>query len=429
MKKQFTSLLTKGARGWGILSIFIIIFTFVFVGGLAHADSTSTSTTTDSIALKTAKLQQVSATVASIKTSVDQARTQIHGLIEQSISDAIKKIVSQNPPTHGLAEHLNAVVEAPRQALLKNVDDGLSGFATMTPARIKSLSGVISSGLKNIQKSLDADPASNVSGSNQAGVNNQDLALAGINLLNHEQDINAVLDSLANTVESQYKELGDQQGSLLFKDSNGDGISDYEKIFVYGIDPNKQSPTTLYEGKKITAGEKVLLGFDPTQAGLVKINPEDVKVSTAPVSQAYKVSAVALNTEKKIVLNGQALPNGFVTLYIYSTPIVVTVKANADGEWQYILDKELENGNHTVYTAAVNNTGKILAKGNVFAFAKTADAATESALPPDNISTDVSRPGVFSNNNLLIVLSIVAVLVIIALLIMGITSRNQKENK
>lgn len=167
---------------------------------------------------------------------------------------------------------------------------------------------------------------------------------------------------------------------LLYKDTNKDGISDYDSLYVYNIDPVKLSPTTEYEGKKITAGEKIFLGFDPTQTAFVKIGHEDPRGSSAKEMPTYKVDRVALTSDKQVTFKGRALPNSFVTIYIYSNPVIVTVKTDASGEWQYTLDKDLEDGQHTVYTATVNNTGKILAQSAPFAFEKTAESVT--LIPP-----------------------------------------------
>jgi hypothetical protein len=75
-----------------------------------------------------------------------------------------------------------------------------------------------------------------------------------------------------------------------------------------------------------------------------------------------------------LVFEGRALPNSFVTLYIFSTPVVVTVKTDEQGNWRYTLDTELEDGSHNLYVAMVNNNGRIVAKSPPVPFVKTAEA-------------------------------------------------------
>jgi len=212
---------------------------------------------------------------------------------------------------------------------------------------------------------------------------------------------------------------------LVYKDSNNDGISDYDSVHIYNIDPIKPSPISTLEDKKITAGEKVLLGFDPSKNDLVKIFPEEPQNSIAPQINTYKVENVSLNQDKKIEISGSALPNSFVTIYIYSTPIILTVKTNSDGEWNYTLDKELDDGKHTIYTATVANTGKILAKSNGFLFTKTAEAATLESVMPVQTSSNTSKPGIINIKSILIFLVLFLAIIAIVFILIGVNSRKR----
>jgi hypothetical protein len=237
------------------------------------------------------------------------------------------------------------------------------------------------------------------------------------------QTVANTFENIQATVEApkQMEAFKAQGGDLLYKDSNNDGISDYDSIHVYGLDPVKPTITTVYEGKEITAGEKITLGFDPSKKDLVKVIPEEPKISQAKVVSVYKVEEVKLSAEKNLIITGRAMPNSFVTIYIYSTPIIVTVKTDVNGEWQYTLNKELENGKHEVYTATVNNTGKILAKSSAFTFVKTAEAATLETLPlAQNLAEE--KPNILSRYVYLIG-GIFLTILLLVLVIIGINSR------
>lgn len=214
---------------------------------------------------------------------------------------------------------------------------------------------------------------------------------------------------------------------LVFQDTNKDGISDYDSKYVYNIDPVKPSPTSTYEGKSINAGEKILLGFDPGKKELEKVVVEEPATSKSDVVvPSYKVREVALTEKKEVTLKGQALPNSFITLYIYSTPIMVTVKTDSNGEWQYTLDKELENGNHTVYTATVNNTGNIVAKSTPFTFVKTAEAVTLQDLTPIESSTSttmVERPVFLQTKNIFFLGIVLLMIIGVILVLIGLFSK------
>ena len=133
---------------------------------------------------------------------------------------------------------------------------------------------------------------------------------------------------------------------------------------------------------------------------------------------------------EKIRLNPQLVYTFIIALlitgafiYIYSTPVIVTVKTDKDGEWHYVMDKELESGEHTVYTATVNNTGKILAQSSGFQFVKTAEAATLGSLPSIQVTSEVQKPGLF-NPGILMTIGVMFLIVIISSLIaIGVYSK------
>ena len=117
-------------------------------------------------------------------------------------------------------------------------------------------------------------------------------------------------------------------------------------------------------------------------------------------------------------------------MYIYSTPIVVTIKTDSNGEWQYLLDKELENGNHTVYTATVNNTGNIVAKSSGYLFTKTAEAITFQDLPLADASVNVAKPGLLDGASLYLAIASFVLIVISVIVLIGVISKknNQTQN-
>ena len=105
-----------------------------------------------------------------------------------------------------------------------------------------------------------------------------------------------------------------------------------------------------------------------------------------------KEEATTTSSEEKLPVfkefinfSGKALPNSFVTLYIFSNPVVVTVKTDISGTWTYTLDQELENGNHELHLAVVDAGGKILVKSPSVPFVKRAEAVEFTPLNP-NIS-------------------------------------------
>ncbi len=349
------------------------------------------------------KIQDISQVVDETKTAIDDAKASLIKIID----DAIASVLKDSDPVD-LATTTQELSNI-REGLLAKIDERLAGLTAITPEQILALKADISLGLRDIRtKATAQNTASTTAAIYESG------------------SVTKELDALKVTIADNSKAMKAQGGDLLFKDTNKDGISDYDSKNVYHIDPIKPSPVSVYNGQTVTAGQKVLLGFDPKQTTLVRVVPEQPASTTAPVTSVYKVAQVKLTEDKKVAITGKALPNSYVTIYIYSTPTIVTVKANSDGEWQYTMDKELDSGQHTVYTASVNNSGKILARSQAFVFTKTAEAATLGSVPPVVIS-DTTKPGLFDNVHIYVLVMALAAIIVIILLAVGYSIRDQNK--
>jgi len=353
------------------------------------------------------KAENLGLIVEKLNTEVISSKEQLTKTINQNVTD----IISTNEVSNQETDIVK--INTLHNELLTKIDSSLSTSATVTPARIDNLKTEINKGISDIKsatgKDMKAEETNDTSSENIANT----------------------LDTLSETVRNTFQTLSNEGGDLLYKDSNQDGISDYESIYVYNIDPNIPTPVSTYQGRTINASEKILLGFDPTESELVKVNKEEPIWSSASVVSTYKVKNVALTADKKeVVLKGQALPNSFITLYIYSTPIIVTVKTNSDGEWEYILDKELENGEHTVYVATVNNSGNIVAKSSGFLFTKTAEAVTLSNIPIAEASVNTQgtdKPSLFKDYNFYGIILVVILFLVLMIILTGMTVKTIKK--
>jgi hypothetical protein len=204
-----------------------------------------------------------------------------------------------------------------------------------------------------------------------------------------EEEVVKKLDELEVVIQERREVLKDRVGEDVFEDTDNDGISNYDEVHIYNTDPS--NPDTDNDG--FFDGAEILGGYNPLSAASeAVVEYEEPRTAGFIEDEIFVVEEVEVIEKKKdtqgveraekIQLKGKAPANSFITLYIYSDPIVVTVKTDADGNWVYELDKELEDGSHEVYVAITDNAGRIYAKSRPLPFVKEAAAVTidEAAL-------------------------------------------------
>jgi chitodextrinase len=235
-------------------------------------------------------------------------------------------------------------------------------------------------------------------------------------------------------VEKVENIIQERTPDAFLSDTDTDEISDYDETNIYGTDPKVKDT----DGDGLSDSMEILAGTNPLEKNISPVAYEDPKTNT--VSAVASTSVFALEKAEAIyspgiggeqekitgvTLEGKALPNSFVTLYIFSTPVVVTVKTDAVGRWTYTVDKELENGKHTMYVAMTESSGKIIAKSAPNPFVKTAEAVTlGSFIPSANANASANR-GFFHGNLLWLSLGLIALSVLAGVAVLGILTKRK----
>jgi len=206
-------------------------------------------------------------------------------------------------------------------------------------------------------------------------------------------------ERLLNRIEfTRGGDTEDSNGPL--RDSDNDGISDYDEANIYDTDPLSSDS----DGDGYIDGVEILAGFDPRDSSRESVikyeDPRDYGVVNADLFSVSKIEVAEVDSEDetetglqgKVSLEGRSLPGAFITIYIFSTPIVVTIKVDKEGSWKYTMDKELEDGEHEVYVAMTDSGGAVIAKSNPIPFVKEARAITvdEALLSLEVDSTQLS---------------------------------------
>ena len=249
--------------------------------------------------------------------------------------------------------------------------------------------------------------------------------------------------ALLHAKDEEAKLLVERVGARAFIDSDGDTLSDYDEVNIYHTDPALADTDhdgvpdnveieehTNPHGEKPGAGE----GTTSAQAMHEAVKFEDPLITGVEKKDLLSVNNVQVaevgtdergtSTAKKLFLSGRALPNSYVTLYIFSSPIVVTVRADASGAWTYTLDKELPDGSHQAISAVTDEGGHILAKSEPLPFVKVAAAVSvgSNALLPSNVT-----PGFFTGASLYAFIAMLIGLIGLAFSIIGFVVKGRTE--
>ncbi len=251
-----------------------------------------------------------------------------------------------------------------------------------------------------------------------------------------DQHLERSVAELEERTEKNETIIKERIGDKAIKDGDNDGLSDYDEVNLYNTDPFSADT----DGDGFIDSTEILSGYDPLSSKpetlIAYESPKDVGSLREDILTVDTISTVAdeIGTgsedykPKSAIISGKGLPNSYVTLYIFSTPIVVTVKTDANGTWSYIFDKELEEGNHEVYAGITDNAGRVVAKSSPFAFVKTAQAFTPvDAGAGATFATADTEPSLIDPHIMLVVASIAVVAIGLVLILLGLHIQTRRE--
>lgn len=242
-----------------------------------------------------------------------------------------------------------------------------------------------------------------------------------------ESKVTRALERIEADVERTNQIIAERTATEAKTDSDEDGITDYDEITIYKTDPMVADS----DGDGFIDGAEVMSGYDPVnpdpEAAVAYESPKEVGVVREDVLAVHSITTedfgddVSPDKNPTAVITGRAFPNSFVTLYIFSTPVVVTVRTEADGSWVYRFDKELEDGEHQIYIGVTDNAGKIVAKSNPFTFVKEAQAYTAVDAPISGAIVANDDNDFLSTQRIIyLVVSIAVVAIGLVLIILGL---------
>jgi predicted DNA binding CopG/RHH family protein len=319
---------------------------------------------------KAAQLQQlVQTATAIVKDKCSQAGAQSLDQCKNSLIDTyIKDVKCQN------------LSQEECTAYLKNTYSETVVIAENKYERIKAKASEI------IGKEMQAGNLENI-------INEGATANISVPLKDKEIKVKAI-NAVENIILDKAQGLIQTAPMAITIDSDGDGIpDDIEKRI--GTDPLKADS----DSDGYNDSEEILKGYDPLGPGKkeIKLSPiekaiinnqtlEHPKTSgtereSFTVDKVENVSDTNANDQNGnettdqtknsngYMISGKAEPSSVATIYIYSDiPIVTTVTTDEYGNWEYHFDQSLTDGEHEVYIAINDNTGKVISKSKPFGF-------------------------------------------------------------
>lgn len=249
-----------------------------------------------------------------------------------------------------------------------------------------------------------------------------------------EQEYLAIKKELQNKLDSFFQETEQilktkireksEITSLTLKDSDGDGLSDWDEI---RLGTNPFDPDS--DGDGYLDSYEIIHGYDPLKPGSAeKVVYQDPK-KFGKISEKLKIEKIEIVPLKEgkrgLKISGNGIPNSFVTIYIFSSPIVAMVKVNSQGKFEYILDKDISDGYHNVYLALTNNKGEIQEKSTGYAFFKSGEQLVRiSELQAEISQSPLERLG---KGFFFLVLSSIFLGISFGFFILGILARKKVE--
>lgn len=240
-----------------------------------------------------------------------------------------------------------------------------------------------------------------------------------------KNNVTSLLQELEKVVKEK-EESKAQKTQPITKDSDGDGLSDEEEI---RIGTNPFNPDS--DGDGFLDGDEYGSGYDPLRPGptdkIIYQDPREVKPQKADIYKVNRVETVTLSSgEMGLKLEGGGPPDSFITLHIFSFPIIVAVKTDGNGYWEYTLDKPISDGQHNVYATVTNNKGEIGARSEIFVFTKVGEKIFRIFETPS--AAAVSPIESLQKSFAILVIGIIVFGVGLALVIIGVLTKKKKED-
>ena len=191
-----------------------------------------------------------------------------------------------------------------------------------------------------------------------------------------EARIKKILRDATNYLSQKYARFFELDEKLQ-EDFDEDNLSNLKEVEI-GTDPF--NPDSDWDG--FLDGIEVALGFDPKKPSpadkMVAQDPRAIESLNFETVSIENLEIVTLPTGKiALKFQGRGFKNSFGILHVFSLPLVLSVKVDSNGNWEYILENPLSPGEHFSYIVFANNSGEIISRSEAFYFFLSAGEISE----------------------------------------------------
>ena len=195
---------------------------------------------------------------------------------------------------------------------------------------------------------------------------------------------------LKELVAEAESKLNLETSSLTSRDTDSDGISDYDEITVY-----LTSPVSADSDKDgVIDAIEVLTDSDPLASDLLAVvspnhSPEDISYNEAvTITQVEPLVVRSLEYASdavQAIVHGKSVPNSYVHILSPSMGTVGVIKTNSNGDFSYTLEMPLPDRRHEVVAVMTDTVGNIIASSKPHIFTKTESVFVAAAAGSQNV--------------------------------------------
>lgn len=234
---------------------------------------------------------------------------------------------------------------------------------------------------------------------------------------------------LRELVAENESRLNQDTSSLTSRDSDDDGISDYDELVAYSTNPSKAD--TDLDG--VLDAVEIITGSDPLVSDVLMIVAAGAVAEDVVFDEVVSIEKVEphivrsqetqVETVQALVF-GKGIKNSYVYIVSPTLGTVGVIQTNDTGVFSYTLEKGVTDGHHEIYAVLTDAKGTIVASSKPRVFTKSQNTFVAAAVGSQNISFETTDSKmVMQFSTITTALGVVALGLILLLLMHALRSR------